>query len=65
MLHRLAIVVFALSWLHGLLAGTDSPSLEFVYVALGLAVLVATGHRYWVVRRAGRPHAPQPEVAVR
>jgi hypothetical protein len=63
-LHRFAIVVFAMSWLHGLLAGTDSPSLEFVYVALGLAVMAATGHRYWVVRRhAGRSLALQPEVA--
>jgi hypothetical protein len=65
MLHRFAVVVFALSWLHGLLAGTYSASLEFVYVALGLAVMAATAHRYWVVRRAGRPPAPQPEVAVR
>lgn len=63
-LHRLALVVFALSWLHGLLAGTDSAALEAVYVVLGLAVLAATGHRYWVVRRqAGRPHASRPEVA--
>jgi sulfoxide reductase heme-binding subunit YedZ len=63
-LHRFAIVVFAMSWLHGLLAGTDSPSLEFVYVALGLAVLAATAHRYWVVRRqAGRARPAQPEVA--
>jgi hypothetical protein len=66
LLHRFAIVVFAMSWLHGLLAGTDSPSLEFAYVALGLAILAATGHRYWVVRRnAARPLASQPEVAPR
>lgn len=66
LLHRLAIVVFAMSWLHGLLAGTDSPSLEFVYVALGLAILAATGHRFWVVRRnVSRPLATQPEVAPR
>ena len=65
-LHRFAIVVFAMSWLHGLLAGTDSPSLEFVYVALGLAILAATAHRFWVVRRnVPRPLATQPEVAPR
>ena len=32
-LHRLAIVIYVLAWLHGMLAGTDSSALRPVYVA--------------------------------
>jgi predicted ferric reductase len=51
-LHRLAIVIFVLSWLHGLLAGTDSDPLRVVYVACGAVVLGAGAYRYWASRRA-------------
>lgn len=58
-LHRLSIVVLALAWLHGVLAGTDSEALRPLYAAtLGL-VMAAAGLRYWASRRlpvAG--HAP-------
>ena len=53
-LHRLSLVVFVFSWLHGILSGTDSPALEGGYVALALAVTAAGAYRYWAVRR-GRP----------
>jgi len=39
-IHRLAFAVFGLAWLHGLLAGSDSPRLRLMYVATGAAVVV-------------------------
>lgn len=53
-LHRLAVVIFALSWLHGILAGTDSLGLLALYVVLGLAVGAAATYRYWIVRQPMR-----------
>jgi DMSO/TMAO reductase YedYZ heme-binding membrane subunit len=53
-LHRLSLVVLALAWVHGLLAGTDASSAAAVYAGSFAAVLVAAGYRYWIVR-AGRP----------
>ena len=38
-IHRLALVVWGLSWLHGILAGTDSDPLRPMYVVCGLAVV--------------------------
>ncbi len=51
-LHRLALVAWVLSWMHGLLAGTDSSALLPVYVATGGLVLAAGAYRYWVARKA-------------
>jgi sulfoxide reductase heme-binding subunit YedZ len=51
-LHRFSIVVFILAWLHGILAGTDTPILRPLYLASGLAVLLAAAYRYWVGRKA-------------
>jgi predicted ferric reductase len=51
-LHRLAGAVLALAWAHGVLAGTDTRALAPVYWAIGLAVVGAAAHRYWIVRRA-------------
>jgi len=53
-IHRLALVVWGLSWLHGILAGTDSDPLRPMYVASGLAVVAAGAYRYWASRQ-GRP----------
>ena len=53
-LHRLSIVVWALGWAHGVLAGTDSGSVGWLYVASGLAIVAAASYRYWV-SRMGRP----------
>lgn len=51
-LHRLAVVIFAFSWLHGILAGTDSPALEGAYIAMATAVTAAGAYRYWASKRA-------------
>jgi predicted ferric reductase len=51
-LHRLAIVIFALTWVHGMLAGTDSTALRPLYVLAGFAVTAAGAYRYWAARRA-------------
>jgi len=51
-LHRFALVAWLLSWMHGLLAGTDSAALLPMYVATGAFVLGAGAYRYWVSRKA-------------
>ena len=53
-IHRLALVVWGLAWLHGILAGTDSNPLRPMYVASGIAVVAAGSYRFWVSRQ-GRP----------
>lgn len=50
-IHRLALVIWVLSWLHGILAGTDSDALRPLYVASGLAVVAAGAYRYWASRQ--------------
>jgi sulfoxide reductase heme-binding subunit YedZ len=49
-LHRLALVVLAAAWAHGLLAGTDSVALSAVYGGSFALVVAASAYRYWVVR---------------
>jgi methionine sulfoxide reductase heme-binding subunit len=51
-LHRLALLIFVLSWLHGMLAGTDSMPLQLVYLLTGAVVIAAGAYRYWASRRA-------------
>ncbi len=51
-LHRVSIVVWALSWTHGFVAGTDSTPLGPLYVVSGGAVVVAAAYRYWVGKQA-------------
>jgi len=65
-IHRLSVVVFALAWMHGLLAGTDSMPMLVFYMITGGVVLVAATYRYWVSRMA-RPTfaASLPEVSRR
>jgi DMSO/TMAO reductase YedYZ heme-binding membrane subunit len=53
-IHRLSIAVWALAWGHGILAGTDSGSVGWLYVASGLAIVAAAAYRYWAYRK-GRP----------
>ena len=50
-LHRFAIVALVLSWMHGMLAGTDAATLQPMYVATGTIVLMAAAYRYWVSKR--------------
>ena len=51
-LHRLSLVIFALAWLHGVLAGTDSVAMASLYGATGTFVVAAGAYRYWVSRQA-------------
>ncbi len=53
-IHRLSIVIFALAWVHGILSGTDSDALRALYIATGVAVVIAGAYRYWASRQ-GRP----------
>ena len=50
-LHRLALVVFVLAWLHAELAGSDSGALAWLYIGTGLAVLGSGFYRYWASRQ--------------
>ena len=50
-IHRLALAVWALSWLHGILAGTDSDPLQPMYVGSGLVIVGAGAYRYWASRK--------------
>jgi len=51
-LHRFALVAWIMSWMHGMLAGTDTPMLLPMYLASGLIVLATGAYRYWVSKRA-------------
>ncbi len=51
-IHRLGLVTFVLSWLHGILSGTDTEALRPLYLGTGLLVLGAAVYRYWVARKA-------------
>jgi hypothetical protein len=50
-LHRLSLAVFLLSWGHGMLAGTDSDSLRWLYIVSGLVVIAAAAYRYWIAKK--------------
>ena len=60
-IHRLALLIFLLSWLHGILSGTDSEPLRAMYVGAGLTVLLAATYRYWAFRK-GRPTFETPAL---
>jgi methionine sulfoxide reductase heme-binding subunit len=51
-LHRFALVAWVMSWMHGILAGTDSAALLPMYLGTGLVVLGAGAYRYWVAKKA-------------
>ena len=50
-LHRLALLIFVLAWMHGVLAGTDTTSLRPLYIGAGALVTAAGAYRYWASRR--------------
>ncbi|HET6878512.1 MAG TPA: hypothetical protein VFH38_13350 [Jatrophihabitans sp.] len=52
--HKAAASTLALVWVHGVLAGSDSPTLLWLYVGSGLLVLGAAVWRY-VARRTLQP----------
>jgi predicted ferric reductase len=47
--HRLTALVFLATWVHGMLAGTDSPVLLPMYLVTGGLVLIGVVHRWWAV----------------
>jgi len=48
--HRLSAVVFLMTWVHAVLAGTDGGALLPLYLATGLPILAGVGHRWWTAR---------------
>ncbi|MDA8345374.1 MAG: hypothetical protein M0Z66_07810 [Thermaerobacter sp.] len=56
-IHRWGALVFALSWAHALLTGTDSLALRPFYLFLLAVVAVSAAVRYWMA--VPRPQAPQ------
>ena len=68
--HRFAIVVFLMTWVHAVLAGTDGGALTPMYLATGLPILAGVAHRWWTAEvrpqraEAGRRRpAPDPSPA--
>ncbi len=57
-IHRGAMLVFALAWTHGMLSGSDSIALRFMYFGLAGIVLAAGGTRYWLEMPQRRKAAP-------
>ena len=57
--HHLAVLAFASAWIHGVRAGTDTPTLRWLYVATGALVVVATVTRYAFAQP--RRRVPGPE----
>jgi hypothetical protein len=51
-LHRFALAVWILAWVHGLLAGTDTPELIGFYTVAGGSVCAAALLRYWALGRS-------------
>jgi sulfoxide reductase heme-binding subunit YedZ len=65
-IHRLALVIFVLAWMHGVLAGTDTGAIRVMYLATGFLVAGAGAYRYWASRQrrptfsTSRPEAERP-----
>lgn len=60
--HRFAALVFLLTWVHAVLAGTDGGALTPLYLATGLPILAGVAHRLWTAKvrpqRAASASAP-------
>lgn len=50
-LHRGSLVIWAMTWVHGIVAGTDAGSLGLMYVVTGGFMVAAGAYRYWVARK--------------
>jgi DMSO/TMAO reductase YedYZ heme-binding membrane subunit len=48
--HRFAAVIFLLTWVHSVLAGTDGGVLTPLYLATGIPILAGVAHRLWTAR---------------
>jgi methionine sulfoxide reductase heme-binding subunit len=50
--HRAAMAVFMLAWVHGVQSGTDTPALWWMYAGTGVGVIVLVAWRHWTVGQA-------------
>jgi hypothetical protein len=62
--HRFAIVVFLMTWVHALLAGTDGGALAPMYIATGLPILGGVAHRWWTAKARPQRAAPTNDGTV-
>jgi predicted ferric reductase len=62
-IHRLAALTFLLSWVHAVLAGTDTGALLPLYLLTGGPILAAIAHRWWTARVRPGGHAVPPRAA--
>lgn len=60
--HRLSALVFLATWVHSVLAGTDTNALTPLYLATGLPILLGVAHRWWTARVRPRRDA-QPATS--
>ena len=63
--HRFALVVLALAWTHGVLAGTDTEAYLPIYWGIAAAVAAAGAHRFWIVRTRSARAEPTVLAPVR
>ncbi|MFM2105549.1 MAG: hypothetical protein RL338_581 [Chloroflexota bacterium] len=64
-IHRLSLGVWALAWLHGVYAGTDTLATGGLYLGSGLLLVLLASYRYWVNRPARRAPVPAtPATAI-
>ncbi len=61
-IHRWALVIFALAWTHGVLAGADSASLRTLYLFLIAIVAASAAVRYWVLQQKSPPQSPKGDT---
>lgn len=62
-LHRFSVVALGLAWIHGVLSGTDTSTLQPLYGLIAGSVVVAAVYRYWIIRRRVARHAAAQQVA--
>lgn len=62
--HRVALITFIASWVHGALTGSDTPALRLLYVSTGGLVAVFVLLRYWLAHpKRGRSREEVNESA--
>lgn len=58
-IHRLSALAFLGTWVHSVLAGTDTAALTPLYIVTGVPIVVGVAHRWWTARvRVQREEAP-------